>query len=182
LLTGENVISNVIRTVPLFQELSDKGIKDLATACTMLQLQPEETVFTEGDLAQEVFIVVQGQVRLTCETADGPDVVVGYVDEGGIIGEMGVIDPAPRSATARSSQDAVVLRLPGEAFGAFIGEGHEVAAVLLTAIRENMTQRIRVLNERIGALFLMDSAEGGGQTVSMGERLRGIWSAMRTGG
>ena len=180
MLTADNEIANVLATVPLFSDLEEPALGDLVQACTMLELRAGEVVFGEGDPAQEVFFVVGGRVRLTCETADGPDVVVGYVETGGILGEMGVIDPAPRSASARSAEAAVVLRLPGEALGAFIGEGHPVAAVLLREIRHNMSQRIHILDERIGALFLIDA--GSSESVTMADRLRSIWSAMKVGG
>lgn len=180
MLTADNAIANVLRTVQLFSELDDAAILAMAQACTMLQLRQEEGVFSEGDLAQEVFFVVSGRVRLTCEADDGPDVVVGYVEAGGILGEMGVIDPAPRSASATAAEESVVMRLPGEALGAFIAQGHPVAAILLAAIRENMVQRIHILNERIGALFLIDSSDD--EAVTMGDRLRSIWSAMKVGG
>lgn len=180
MLTSENAIANVLGTMPLFADLTASAIGDLAQACTMLELQAGEVVFGEGEPAQEVFFVVGGQVRLTCETADGPDVVVGYVEMGGVLGEMGVIDPAPRSASARSVEAAVVLRLAGEALETFVADGHPVAVVLLRQIRENMTQRIRILDERIGALFLLESDSV--ETVTMADRLRSIWSAMKVGG
>ncbi len=182
MLTADRAIANVLLSVPLFGELSDDAIGDLASACTLLQVRAEEPVFSESEPANEVFFVVSGNVRLTCQTPEGPDVVVGYVEAGGVVGEMGVIDPAPRSASATAASESVILRLPGEALGAFIAEGHPVAAVLLAAIRHNMTQRIRVLNERIGALFLIDSEEVEGSGSTMTEWLWAIWSAMRTGG
>ena len=58
-----------------------------------------------------------------------------------------------------------------------------MAKVILLAIRQMMTHRIRVLNERIGALFLLDAEEADGvEAPSMVVRLRDIWSTMRSGG
>ena len=57
-----------------------------------------------------------------------------------------------------------------------------MALVLLGVIRRSMTQRIRTLDERIGALFLLDGDPTEEGPLSMTDRLRDIWAAMRTGG
>ena len=76
-----------------------------------------------------------------------------------------------------------MLHLPQAAFEQFLADGHPVARVMLVAIRQMMTQRIRILNERMGALFLIDAEEDvGAEFQSMVVRLRDIWSTMRSGG
>jgi hypothetical protein len=51
------------------------------------------------------------------------------------------------------------------------------------AIRQMMTHRIRILNQRIGALFLIDhEREAADDSESVASRLREIWSMMRSGG
>jgi CRP-like cAMP-binding protein len=139
-------------------------------------------LFEEGDEALDVLFVMSGSIRLTCDPGDIPYIVVGYVNGGDVLGEMAVIDPAPRSATARAAEPSVVLHVPAEAFNDFLAEGHPVAQALLTGIRTMMTQRIRTLNERIGALFLIDAETDGDEDPSMSQRLRDIWATVRSGG
>ena len=172
-----------LRDVPLFSGLEPDALAALADASSMSELRNDEVLFSEGELANELTFVVSGSIRLTCQSTDGVDVVVGYVQAGDILGEMAVLDPAPRSASARAAEPASVLHLPAVRFAQFIDEGHPVAKVMLVAIRQMMTHRIRVLNERIGALFLMDAEEDeGDDPPTITARLRGIWSTMRSGG
>ena len=155
---------------------------DLARASTMSELEEDELLFEEGDEALDVMFVMSGSIRLTCNPGDLPYIVVGYVNGGDVLGEMAVIDPAPRSATARAAETSVVLHVPAEAFNDFLAQGHPVAQALLVGIRKMMTQRIRVLNERIGALFLLDAEIEDDEGPSMGQRLRDIWATVRSGG
>jgi CRP-like cAMP-binding protein len=182
-IQSDGAILSVLKTVPLFEPLSPDDLNTLASLATMSELADGELLFSEGAEANELLFVISGSIRLTCQPGDGPEIVVGYVQAGDILGEMSVIDPAPRSASARSAEGAVVLHLSREHFDTFIGEGHPVARVMLIAIRQMMTQRIRTLNQRIGALFLIDAEqEVGGELQSMVVRLRSIWSAVRAGG
>ena len=176
-------IAEVLNTVPLFKGLDQASRTDLAKASTMSELGDGEVLFDEGEIADELTFVMSGSVRLTCVSSDNIDIVVGYVQAGDILGEMAVLDPAPRSASARAAESTTVLHLPASAFTKFIDQGHPVAKVMLVAIRQMMTHRIRVLNERIGALFLIDAEEEvDAEFQSMVGRLRDIWSTMRSGG
>ena len=178
----ESIVES-LRDVPLFSGLQPEALDELADAASMSRLENDQVLFTEGELASELTFVLSGSIRLTCQATDGVEVVVGYVQAGDILGEMAVLDPAPRSASARAAEPAAVLHLPADRFAQFIDEGHPVAKVMLVAIRQMMTHRIRVLNERIGALFLMDAEEEqGDESPSIAVRLRGIWSTMRSGG
>ena len=80
MLTADPAIANVLKTVPLFADMGDESRGDLAAACTLVEIAAGEAVFREKEAAQEVYFVVSGQVRMTCSTIAGPDVVVGYVE------------------------------------------------------------------------------------------------------
>ena len=176
-------IIELLQRTPLFKGLDPAALGDLAEASSVSNLAEGEVLFSEGEMATELTFVLSGSIRLTCESSDGPEIVVGYVQAGDILGEMAVVDPAPRSASARAAEAAEVLHLDAKVFAGFIDQGHPVAKVMLLAIRQMMTHRIRVLNERIGALFLLDAEEDVGvEAPSMVVRLRDIWSTMRSGG
>ncbi|MAY80538.1 MAG: hypothetical protein CL930_07105 [Deltaproteobacteria bacterium] len=180
---SEAAIFSVLETVPIFQNLDGDSIRELAVASSMSELEDLDLLFKEGEEANEVYLVIKGSIRLTCDTEEGPSIVVGYAQSGDVLGEMAIIDPAPRSATARAAESAVVLHIPAEAMTGFLDKGHPVAQVLLVAVRQMMTHRIRILNQRIGALFLIDhESEAAEEAESVASRLREIWSMMRSGG
>jgi len=182
-IQAESAILSVLETVPLFRQVEESALVDLARVATMSEMEDGDVLFGEGEPADEVAFVISGSIRLTCMATDGPEIVVGYAQAGDILGEMAILDPAPRSASARAAEGAVVLHVPRASFEDFIDEGHVVARVMIVAIRQMMTQRIRVLNERIGALFLIDAEEEVGEEFqSMVVRLRGIWATVRSGG
>jgi CRP/FNR family transcriptional regulator, cyclic AMP receptor protein len=70
-----------------------------------------KTIFQEGDLGDEFFVIVRGQVEIRSgdrhfETL-GPD---------GIFGEMALIDDSPRSATAVALTDVTVAPIKESQF------------------------------------------------------------------
>jgi len=178
-----HTVVELLRNVALFEGLEPAELRDLAEVARMSELVEGDRIFAEGESADDLTFVVSGSIRLTCRDSSGVEIVVGYVQAGDILGEMAILDPNSRSASAWAVEPTVILHLSADAFGVFMDRGHAVARVMLVAIRQMMTQRIRVLNERIGALFLIDAEESvGAEFESMVVRLRGIWAAVRSGG
>ncbi|GIX37078.1 MAG: hypothetical protein KatS3mg127_0317 [Silanimonas sp.] len=64
-----------------------------------LQLATGEALFREGDPPTTAFILEEGQIEIRA-TQRGRQVVLAVLGPGSIVGEMAVIDEAPRTATA----------------------------------------------------------------------------------
>lgn len=66
-----------------------------------------EVIFREGDESDEAYWIISGKVEISIETPAGPSVLT-TLDAGEIFGEMGMIDDAPRTATARTVAETEV--------------------------------------------------------------------------
>jgi CRP-like cAMP-binding protein len=70
-----------------------------------------ETIFTEGDEGKMMYIIKQGEVEISVR-----GMVVETVKTGGIIGEMALIDPGPRSATTTAATDCQLVPINEQRF------------------------------------------------------------------
>jgi CRP-like cAMP-binding protein len=77
--------------------------------------QAGDTIFREGDSANQAFIVQGGEVAIV-RLAEGKTKVLGTVGKGGIFGEMGLIDDRPRMATARAKTAATLIVVTRQMF------------------------------------------------------------------
>ncbi|HEX9703207.1 MAG TPA: cyclic nucleotide-binding domain-containing protein [Rhodospirillales bacterium] len=78
-------------------------------------VQPGETIFKEGEDGNLAYVVQSGQVEIF-RNVDGTDVVLGQVGQGGIFGEMALIDSKPRMASARAARGSTVIVVTREMF------------------------------------------------------------------
>lgn len=74
-----------------------------------------KTIFAEGDRGDAAYVVESGEVGIYKEI-DGQTVRLGTVKQGGIFGEMAVIDGTPRMAAAVADMHTVVVRVPKAVF------------------------------------------------------------------
>lgn len=96
-------------------------------------LEPGDVLFREGDDGDVMFAVAEGQVELA---VDG--VVVEAVGPGGILGELALIDAAPRSATATAATPARVVRVDEERFSYLVHEHPTFALQVMTVMADRL--------------------------------------------
>ena len=105
-----------------------------------LTVEAGTTLFREGEIGDVMFAVVEGEIELLVDTT-----TVETVGPGGILGELALIDPAPRSATARALTPARVVRVDQSQF-TFLVHEHPTFALQVMTI---MAERIRRTNEGV---------------------------------
>jgi CRP/FNR family cyclic AMP-dependent transcriptional regulator len=76
-----------------------------------LDIAAGDYIFHEGDQSSEMYVVLDGQVDIIIG-----DKIVETVDPGGMFGEMALIGPAPRSASAVARFDARIVPVDNRRF------------------------------------------------------------------
>ena len=101
-------------------------------------------IFAERDPADVMYIILSGEVELTLHGEP-----LGVEGEGGIIGEMAMINSSTRSATATTLTKVKLARLDREQFRVFIHENTEFALHVMSVL----ANRLRAVNEYITTQF-----------------------------
>jgi hypothetical protein len=72
-------------------------------------------LFEEGEHGEELFVVARGRVLLSRRTQAGESVAVATIQAGGVLGEIALLQPGPRSASAVVMEDAEIVRVHSSA-------------------------------------------------------------------
>jgi CRP/FNR family transcriptional regulator, cyclic AMP receptor protein len=113
-----------------------------------------ETIFTEGDNSQEMFVVRGGKVEIS-KNVGGNALRLAVLDRGAFFGEMSLLEALPRSATARAVGDVSLLVLRPATLLLQIRRDPTFAFELL----QQLSGRIRELDEKL--VFKLAVAEFG---------------------
>jgi cyclic nucleotide-binding protein len=123
---------------PMFSRLTLEELAELAQASSDAEYGPGETLFTEGEPGNEVCILLAGEVVFV-QGQGANERVIGREGAGSLIGEMAVLDPAPRSATVRAGADGMhVLRLAGEAFREVLNANPAIASGIIRTLAQRL--------------------------------------------
>ncbi len=138
--------------------LTDRSAADARVVAGFMQ--PKRfvlgTVFIkEGEARHTDFmmLILDGEVLVQNEVALADDsMVMSIIGPGSMIGEMGVMDGAPRSATCTVTTDLKVAILSRESLLKIINDNAPVAARLMLAISKRLSDRLREANRKIKTL------------------------------
>lgn len=145
-------VSTIVRS-PLFSGLSEGEVEELAQHCEVMIFDDGGQFFAQGEDSEDIFIVIEGQVRLTVFDTAKVEQIIGVVKSGDIIGEMGVFENEPRSTSAYAVGETVLLKVPGEGFQAMMAAGHPAIHKMLRWSLSKASERLRLLDEKLGLLF-----------------------------
>ncbi|WP_420563098.1 cyclic nucleotide-binding domain-containing protein [Thalassobaculum sp.] len=109
--------------------------------------RPGQTLFHEGDQAWAAFLIESGEVEIIRSAGERHEVVLATVGAGELIGEMGLIDKSPRSASARSVGMTVVQVINEQNFSRLLAN----AEPGLVALLKVLLRRLRASNETVSA-------------------------------
>ena len=118
--------TEALSKVPLFSKLEQSKLKLLAFTSELQTYEDSEIVFREGEAADCAFVILDGEADIYANTDSG-QVVVGTLKSNQLLGELGVLTNAPRSATIRASGKLMMLRISSDMFLKLLAENPSVA-------------------------------------------------------
>ena len=121
--------------------LAPADLVDVIAGAKVETVRAGQVMIKEGDAGDDIFIIRSGSMVVE-KSIGGKPVFLSYVPAGSYVGEMGVIEGSPRSATVRAAVKSDVIRLAGEPFRALLAAKPQ----LLDKLRSEMAGRMQLNN------------------------------------
>ncbi len=110
---------------------------------TQRNFRSGETIIRQGEKGESAYIIESGRVEISVKMG-GREQKVGTRGPGTIIGEMALVDNAPRTATVKAVEDCVLLEITKEDFSGRLDKADPIlrmtAQVILTRYRDTLTR------------------------------------------
>ncbi len=129
--------------VPLFSKLDASKLKLIAFTSEQLSLSDGDYLFHLNDPSDSIFLILEGVLEVVVEHEDGRIDVIVQRGKNEIIGEMGVISNAPRSATIRAAGAATVLRIEADAFMNLLSENPSMSLYVMRELSDRLNKSHR---------------------------------------
>lgn len=119
-------------------QLTEEERADLRASGTVRHWSRREILFHEGGVSDLVLVVLTGRVKVSSHTAGGTEAVLAVRGPGTLVGELGVIDGGPRSATVQALDDLTALTLAPDRFEAYLRRWPRVSLLLLRTVASRL--------------------------------------------
>ncbi len=145
----------IFRSSPLCKDLSGDEILVLADFFQEKEMSSGTTVFIENMPGESLYLIQEGQVEVSKMLAEGDEQALVRLGSQEVFGEMAILDGHPRSATARVTEDALLLVIKRPEYERLCGEAPELALKLTLNIIRLFSGRIRETNEEYRDMLLV---------------------------
>src|SRR5882724_6713711 len=123
--------------------LSEADLREIAKRA-VTRTFPKNTVVSEGDRTDSLYIVVSGRAKVYVSDEKGKEIVLNDAGPGEYFGEM-MLDEGPRSASVMTTDPTRFLIVPKEDFSGFVAKSPEFSLHVM----KKLIRRVRALTNDV---------------------------------
>jgi len=129
----------------LFAQLSLDQLDAIHQATQEAEYLPGEVIIREGDRGDKLYVLLEGEVAIIKNHGTPSEHRLATMTSSDFIGEMAILDDAPRSATAVAVAPSKLLTLDGMSLKELIRQMPEIAFAIFPVL----THRVRDAERRL---------------------------------
>ncbi len=144
-------VRDMIMSLPMFNSLKHEELHTIRDWATVVTYKPGEFIFKQGNPAEFMYVVLEGNIELLALGKDGTIVVVKLHKPGEYFGEMELRPDSKGkySLYARSCKESRIIKIPKEYFRLLMSRDSKLADNL-NAIHKIKKLRIKELQTKLG--------------------------------
>lgn len=135
--------SEILRGLPYFSDLPEELLSDVCEGSEQVEVGQGTVIIEEGSDSEEMYVIIEGELLVTKRTGDR-DVVLARLGPSEVVGEMALIDQAPRTATVAAATRSQLIRIPVAAFEELLLDPRVTRRMFKT-----VTSRLRSIEETL---------------------------------
>ena len=137
-----------LRTIPLFAGVGDDDLESIAALLIERRIPKGHTIVEEGLSGDYMYILSEGQVKVTKLSGDGREKILQLLGPGDFFGEMSLLDNSVRSASVKTLSETRILALSRSDFLKELRHNPDLAM----AVIQELTHRVRQMDEQASSL------------------------------
>lgn len=138
---------NQLKKINWFADLPDTFFAALVQKVHKRALAKDEILFNKGDEGNSIFIINTGRVKIVTRDSQDNEVILNQVEAGEVIGEMALLDLAPRSAGVVALEETSVMELSREDFMEILSRQPDVAFSVIRSLIARLRHNTRYIEK-----------------------------------
>ncbi len=127
-----------LRNIPLFADLPTARLKLIAYTAEVVCFEPGEVIVQQGDPADAVYIIAEGEAEVWLADADGHTMRLGTMGRHTLFGETAVLCESRRTATVRARDQVVTFKISANVFLDLVRQSPEIGIQVMTVLAQRL--------------------------------------------
>jgi signal transduction histidine kinase len=135
-----------LKNVPIFSNLSDDDLNRICSIVKQETIPAGEVLFTEGEPGDKAYVIMEGEIEIFKQSGERI-VSLATRKQGEVIGEMSLLNQAPRFASGRTHKNSKLLSISHENLDDLLDTSPSAAKVMLSTITERLRSTELILRQ-----------------------------------
>jgi CRP-like cAMP-binding protein len=135
-----------LKNIPLFAGLPTARLKLIAYTAEMVQFAPDEIIVRQGDAADAVYIIADGEAEVLLTDDEGKAISLGTMGRHTLFGEIAVLCQGRRTTTVKAKDAVVTYKISAPLFLELVRSSPEIGMQVMTVLAQRLersTQRLQ---------------------------------------
>ncbi len=150
-LTTLSIMEKILflRKVPIFEDLTPEDLKQVAMISGEHTFADGELIAEQGELGDEMYIIVTGEVRVVAKTETGNEVEIVRRGPGEQIGEMSILRKAPRMASLVALGEVRTLYIGQAAFEEILRMRPDASLAVMRVLCDRLVEESLPIEKKV---------------------------------
>jgi CRP-like cAMP-binding protein len=144
-------VHQLLKTVPIFAGLDEQAAGVFLEQAERLAVPAGGVIAREGETNHCMYLIGSGAVRIVKNFGERNQTELAILREKEFFGEMCILEPAPRAATAQAIERSIIFQVSSNAFNRLYKEMPAQFGILILNISRDLSRRLRHLDEVFAA-------------------------------
>lgn len=143
----------ILKKVPLFSQLDDEHVELLLKYSQRQKIDAHTLLFRENDPGTTFLVILKGSIKIFAKNkSTGEEKILSIFKAGDSFGELSLIDGKPRSASAQTLEESIILSITRDDFMRLLKEDFSITQAILI----ELSKRLRETNQHVNDLIFLD--------------------------
>lgn len=138
----------ILGRLPFFTDLNLSDLRHVNDRFTSLGFDQDEFIYFTGDLAEKLYVVAEGKIKLFQPGFEKRNVLLDILLEGDLFGNLTMFGPSSYSDTAQSLTSSCVLSISSQSFAEIL---EDIPSLAIKSLQV-MEKRLNAANQRVFAI------------------------------
>lgn len=144
---------DVFEKLPLFKDLTDSQVMHLRGLFVPCDVYANDRIFAQDAPAENLYIVVTGEVVVNFKPYDGPVITVARVQPGGVVGWSAALGSRTYTSSAEAAAYGQLLRVRGADLRTLYLQMPDLGEIILDRLAALIAERLRNTHPQVLALL-----------------------------
>lgn len=135
-----------LKKIPLFAAMPESDFRRLCEIAEPVELAAGDQLFAEGSPGKRAYVIMEGEIEIV-KRSGNREVLLAIRPAGEVIGEMALLEQAPRMASVRAHTDARLLAIHHDELEKLLNSSPSAARAMLTTMVGRLRNTEAMLRE-----------------------------------